>query len=873
MSNLHDTDILERPSHNFLDEVYQKLGYKNGMLLDAVPHPNVDSAEEAQWLENGDWLALAHRIGAEKVLFTGNDPVFVFCDLSDKSEQDLINAYRRAWCMARPRSLFISLPGELRVYSLSSPPARNQDEWRQIQPLERLHNITEVATQLQAYRREAVESGHLFEEKYFGSAGQRADRRLLHDLKAVRKALLNAGLPLNFTHALIGRAIFIRYLEDRNILTPQYFERLTHGHPEWQELLVQEVEKPQVFASGDHRRFYRVLRNKAFTFALFEQLAQDFNGDMFPGDPENVERFAVQLKHLDLLRRFLLGESISGQESLFFWAYDFEIVPISLISSIYEEFYHQVGEPEGDAHGTHYTPSFLVEDALSRTLTAERLATSPRIIDPSCGSGVFLVEAFRRVIRYKTWQLRRSLSPSELRTILKTQIVGIEINEEATQVAALSLYLALLHYQEPPDILEHPRLPNLINKQPSAEQIEGFNILFGADAFSLTNEEALALRKRIATKQWFQGRSVAQKLLEEQPQLGIEIGSFDVVIGNPPWRKAPTNSRAMQWANVFHLRVGDNSYPQLFIHRALSLVREGGIVSLFLHSNILFNQREPNREFRKYWLSNAKLIEVINFVHIRRKVFENAVAPFVFVSFQSVEKIPSTWHFSYISARNTVNTKVLQSLTLTTNDRRLVRQSEVVERDYLWKTYWWGSHRDAALLSALDLEARLEDFADDAPRPGYGFQRGSSQPDGALRHLRVLGSRNVQYYGPLLQEWFEPSPQGVKRQPDERLYRGRRLIAVRGIRASGMCVRLEHEDFAFRHTFYGISLNNIESWIAKIIIGICWSTLGQYRTFMVSGGWGNWHDSTVPSDIMSMPIRIPKRDSSAAQRIITNLEC
>ena len=36
--------------------------------------------------------------------------------------------------------------------------------------------------------------------------------------------------------------------------------------------------------------FLRVLRNKEFTYALFDQLAEDFNGDTFPVDDEEHAR-------------------------------------------------------------------------------------------------------------------------------------------------------------------------------------------------------------------------------------------------------------------------------------------------------------------------------------------------------------------------------------------------------------------------------------------------------------------------------------------------------------------------------------------------------------------------------------------------------
>src|SRR5690606_15191102 len=121
---------------------------------------------------------------------------------------------------------------------------------------------------------------------------------------------------------------------------------------------------------------------------------------------------------------------VGDQKSLFFWAYQFDVIPTELISSIYEEFYHSKGIE--DDKGTHYTPIPLVDFVLSRMLTPQVLEEKPRILDPACGSGIFLVESFRRIVRFERHKLGGTrLSIDQLYNILQTQIRGIEINPEA----------------------------------------------------------------------------------------------------------------------------------------------------------------------------------------------------------------------------------------------------------------------------------------------------------------------------------------------------------------------------------------------------------------------------------------------------------
>ncbi|MCP4357057.1 MAG: SAM-dependent DNA methyltransferase, partial [Chloroflexi bacterium] len=410
----------------FLDAVYEQLNYVDGTLLSAANLLQTELFDAVTWLEKGDWLSLAEKVGAEKIFFVKNDPIIIFCNSPDSDPQKLLTIFRRTWCMARPHFLYIAIPGELRVYSLNDYPARTVSEWEEVKPLAVVKKIADVSNILYEYYRERVESGQVFKDKKAGQLDKRADKRLILDLKTIRKNLLemDPNIEQRHIHAVIGRSIFIRYLEDRGILTPDYFRRVAEdqNHPKWRSDWLQILETPEtrVLISGnENNRYTRVLRNKDFTYALFNQLAKHFNGDMFPRDLE--EENAITQKHLNLLRRFLLGDTDLRQQKLFLWAYDFEIIPIELISSIYEEFYHKSSTKD---KGTHYTPSVLVEYALSQLLTPERLATTPKILDFACGSAIFLVQAFRRIVRYQESLSQQPLSATELRQILREQITG-----------------------------------------------------------------------------------------------------------------------------------------------------------------------------------------------------------------------------------------------------------------------------------------------------------------------------------------------------------------------------------------------------------------------------------------------------------------
>ena len=248
---------------------------------------------------------------------------------------------------------------------------------------------------------------------------QRVDKRLLNNWRLHARKLHNSGLSYPVIHDLIGR-YFYCLLEDRGALTGDYYGRFI----------------------DDCSTYFHVLKSHSNTYGLFRALGEKFNGDMFPITPEEEE--TVTFRHLDLLREFFLGtQMLSGQRTL--WRpYDFSVIPIELVSSLYEKFLHK--EEDEDAisdAGAYYTPHALVEFIMNEILPwpeGDDCNYNLRILNPTCGSGIFLVEAFRRLIaRWMQFHKTQDISPETLKEILTSSIFGVDINHDAIKVAALSV--------------------------------------------------------------------------------------------------------------------------------------------------------------------------------------------------------------------------------------------------------------------------------------------------------------------------------------------------------------------------------------------------------------------------------------------------
>lgn len=441
-------------SQQLLDAAYRDLDLQNGDLIPTADRLEVGLSED-EWRNKGEWLILGQRIHADRIFFVADDPVVVFSALpSTADEEQIIMAYRRAWSMGRARCLFMAFEGELRVYALNKPPPRTLADHQRLTPLAIVYRAADVADDLAAYHRERLESGLQFERPEYLNRSGRSDERLLSDVSAATDMLEASGLPRPAAHALIERVILVRYLEDRKVVGPDYFARIARRSTAWVDVMNRPSEMP---ALGAQSTFVSCLSDREFTYAIFEELAQTFNGDMFV--VEGIESSNITQSHLLLVQNMLTGAGVDRRMPLFLWAYDFSVVPTDLISSMYEQFYRAGTDSR---KGTHYTPPELAEYVITQALTPELLSRTPKVCDPACGSGIFLVEAFRRIVRDEMARTAARLSSKRLRTILLKRISGIDINPEAIRLAAFSLYLAYLNYQDPPDINAAGPLPRLI---------------------------------------------------------------------------------------------------------------------------------------------------------------------------------------------------------------------------------------------------------------------------------------------------------------------------------------------------------------------------------------------------------------------------
>ncbi len=615
--------------------------------------------------------------------------------------------YRKFWNQGLATLLVVSSPEQVQVFSSLAKPVQDgspvDGEYRLVEILDSTARVLNFVNR--------VQSGQIYRDKpeCFNS-DETVDKFLLKNLREARNQLhRHKKLSYKVVHALLGRVIFTCYLIERGIVDESLFaEANAEGVNDLHKLLTK----------------YDNTKAKNILYDLFSVLQKHFNGSMFD-DTVEKERSQVDDEHISILRRFLTGEELEKRQSTFdFWAYDFSVIPIETISSIYEEFLDAEDEDEKRESGAYYTPKHLAEMVVDVAVSEWDNLLGKSILDPACGSGIFLVIIFNRIAeqwRHKNPGVHNITRAEALLEIIRKNICGIDVNETACRIACFSLYLAFLDQLKPREIseLEAKRgkvLDNLLVLKDCAYSNEESPVIFEGNFF----EDTLPAQK-----------------------------SFDLVIGNPPWvsRGRVSDAKALDWC----LSKDDNPYltdaprtktdrkkyflpakqiAHAFMWKSPVHLNKTGKACLVLSTKVLFNNSTD--KFQDGWFSNVTVEKVIQLSDWRHILFENAVSPSVIVKYNA-HKPQEDYSIDYEVPKISDCDPRRGVIEISPEDRKSISFSDIQtcarksEISIAWKKSFWGTRRDVLLLDRLLEMPRLGDITGKPEDPkrfisAQGFQ-------------------------------------------------------------------------------------------------------------------------------------------------------
>jgi hypothetical protein len=609
--------------------------------------------EEPTTAQHGHAVERAFKKQVDAFLAIQGVPTVAFAVRDEFDAEEIDQLHKALWNQGLASVLLVRLPAEVRVYSLWQRPVsqavEESPDHRLIEALQVGADALELLGLIPS-----VESGTYFElhQQHF-DPGTRVDATLLGNLRETLRRL-SVALPDEVARALILQVVFISYLEDRGIIDATDFQSATgRNRPARSFVDVLTYRDPQLMGR------------------LFSHLKRTFNGDVFyaPGVFETgVDMVSITADHIAPLLDFRSGWKEMGTGQLRFWGYDFSFIPVELISSIYDRFLNE-DDSTRKATGAYYTPRFLADlvvDQVWNSIAETTRSEGFTVLDPSCGSAIFLVRMFHRLAEQHRLRSRKDPTWPQLLDWLD-RLHGWDVSESAVRIGAFSLYIALLEQVHPPVVrglkAQGKILPRLLGKT-----------LVCRDFFD-----------------------------EQRHEL-----SFDLIVGNPPWvsRQSEKTKTALAWCRKHDLQMPGGELAWAFVWKAVQHLKPDGRVCLLLPAmGILLNHSKEVAAARSRWLNSITLLRIINFADVCFQLFDGADRPTVMALFRAGKHSGADRIDYWVPKAHRLlsSTKIL---LVPTNDRLAVSQELAQSDAGIWKKRMWATNRDQKLIEWLsDLPA------------------------------------------------------------------------------------------------------------------------------------------------------------------------
>lgn len=552
-------------------------------------------------------------------------------------------------------------------------------------PNHALETIQLIGSSLKQFSAASFDDGLFWEEEKNTNKFQFATsayRDLITGLKNVYADFQTASkLNSHVALKLLVQCLLIKYLEERD-------EQSSHGY----------FTKTYFKNHFQSENFCAVIRQGKL-LELLDKLSIDFNGKVFEWDVDEEKKARADINKAAVRKLADYLDGNSQDEQYVIWRlYSFSHLPVELISSVYEELLT-------NSKDIVYTPEMIVSTLIDECMPLKSPKKDFKVIDVSCGSGIFLVKAYKRLIqwwRYENWKETGEFKRPDLSTLkelLTKSVFGIDIQDDAIRLSVFGLALALLDEVDlSPPVWQKLKFPDL-----------GKNNIIAKDFFE------------------FVTRSPAK--------------DFDLVIGNPPFNP-PTKDDGKKIGNGVYfdtvkkkfgyqseIKIPDQNLALHFLVQAMQLLKPNALLCLIQPSAPLLYQKDES--FKKQLFSKYNLLQLIDFTKLADKLWgkKNVATAAVFLQ----NAVPDGQRIVHLVANRTAsNTKKL-FLEIDHYDFHSVSKESAITESHIWKSNLLGGGRIANLLGRLEQFNTLGEFVKEKEEKhgwkiGEGFKEKGANP-------------------------------------------------------------------------------------------------------------------------------------------------
>lgn len=639
----------------------------------------------------------AQRYGASAVFFEAprdGKPsaaqAFIFRSEGSAQEEGFGQLHQRLWSWGGVPLAYRVTSGLVQLFRCAHRPDFESGANVVANPFKELELAAAIAAE-PWWDAERLRNGTLWDDpsvcKELLSSGKAAQKTLIDAVKALHERLQYRGiLPVALNRRLLVLSVLIAYLEARQVFEKGFFAGFKPGA----------------------NSFFEVLADGRALIGLLDHLDKRFNGHVFVLSPEDRGVLSTS-DRLAVFAELIEGRQESTGQRTLWQRYSFADLPVELISHIYQLFV-------GDTSVAVYTPHFVVRLMLGEVLSWDRLDRLNRnnevILDGACGSGIFLVEAYKRLVLH--WRYRNGWKRPDQKTLkelLTSRLRGVDLEASAVELAAFSLCLALC------DALEPTEIRASVSLFPPLKEVT------------------------IHTGCFFEAR--------EQGRVKDRVG---VIVGNPPFESKLSTDGAKRAYDRYQKKHGalpDKQLAYLFLHESMEMLAPGGALCMLQQYNFLYNQQSLRlrREFLRRW----DVREILDFISVRGLFQKGNADTKVIVVVAEASAPPSDRLLLHATFRRSGRADAEQGFDIDYYDMHWLPRELTLNNDGVWRSDLLGGGR---VLGYIDRLRKFRTLGEFARSSGWDFgegyvegARGVSRPASHISGKPLLPSDSIDEFG------------------------------------------------------------------------------------------------------------------------------
>jgi len=272
-----------------------------------------------------------------------------------------------------------------------------------------------------------------------------------------------------------------------------------------------------------------------------------------------------------------------------------------------------------------------------------------------------------------------------------------------------------------------------IDLEPAAVELAAFSLCL-ALCDALEPEE---IRRSIKLFPLLKDRTLHDGCFFEAKEKAVINGTVGTVVGNPPFQSSLETEgakRSYERYQETHGSLPDKQLAYLFLHEAMGMIADGGVLSMLQQYNFLYDQQSLG--FRRNFIKRWDVREILDFISVRGLFHKARADTKVVVIVAEKTNPPADRKILHATFRRSGRAAAEQGFDIDYYDLHWLPRTLALSNDGVWRSNVLGGGRVLGFIDRLKKFGTLGDYTN---KPGWdqgeGFIVGTTGKRVSATHI------------------------------------------------------------------------------------------------------------------------------------------